>query len=384
MVSRPAKRRKSNGQGTIYPYRDGLWAGQVYVNESNGKRRRRTIYGTTRQDVEQQLVELRRRSEAGAPITPLDLTVGAYVEEWLTQVVSLRVRANTLAGYRYHADRYLLPDLGSRSLARLTARDVRLYLESLRGRGVGTRTVQYVHGTLRAALEDAVREELLDKNVAKLVRVPRPARVEREPLSVEEVRLLLKATREHRLHAMFLVFALLGLRRSEVLGLRWPDVDLDKGFLVVRNGLQRIDGKLQLLPPKTSRSRRTVPLPEVVRRGLADHRVRQDREREALGATWPDLGFVFTTPVGTPIDPSNCTRVVQDARKAAGLRPVRLHDFRHGAVSVLLALGVPPRTTMDIVGHTTLEMTMNVYGHVSLEEKRDALDKVGELFREGS
>jgi integrase len=117
-------------------------------------------------------------------------------------------------------------------------------------------------------------------------------------------------------------------------------------------------------------------------RALKAHRAGQERERLELGASWPASGFVFTSVVGTPIDPRNCTRLVQGACKRAGVRVVRLHDFRHGCVSVLLGLGVPPRTTMDIVGHTTMEMTMNVYGHVSIEDKREALDRVNELLDE--
>jgi integrase len=312
----------------------------------------------------------------------MDLTVGRYLREWLDQVVVQRVRPNTLAGYRYHVDRYLVPGLGRRRVARLSGRDVRIYLEELRHRGVGARTVQYVHATLRAALEDAVREELLERNVAKLVRVPAPVRVERQPLTVDEVRVLLRATRGHRLHALFVVFALLGLRRSEALALRWADVDLDEGVLKVRGGLQRVDGQLMVLPTKTPRSRRSVPLPPVVVERLVEHRERQLSERDELGTGWPDLGFVFTSVVGTPLDPRNCTRVVQLACERAGVRKVRLHDFRHGCVSVLLDMGVPPRTAMEIVGHTTLEMTMNVSGHVSLESRREALNRLGDLFEE--
>src|SRR5699024_8322701 len=139
---------------------------------ADGRRVRRTVYGRSRSDVEAKMAELREREEAGRPITPLSLTLADYLREWLGQVVSVRVRANTLSGYRYHAERYLIPDLGRKKLTRLSAREVRLYMDSLRKRDVGARTVQYVHTTLRAALEDAVREEILEKNVAKLVRVP--------------------------------------------------------------------------------------------------------------------------------------------------------------------------------------------------------------------
>lgn len=382
MSDKPKRQKKANGEGTVYKRADGKWAGQVYINQSDGRRVRRTLYGATRKEVSQKIAELRDRSEKGAPVAPQNLTLEAYLNEWLDTIVVTRVRPNTLKNYRVHVDRYLVPDLGRRPLAKLTARELRLYFESLRRRGVGPRAIQRAHMTLRAALEDAMREEILDRNVAKLVRVPTPPRAEREPLSVDEVRAFLKSTRDERLHAMFVVFALLGLRRSEVLGLRWEDLDLEGGFLSVRRGLQRIDGKLLVLPPKTARSRRTIPLPPVVVEKLKTHQEQQQAERATLGEKWPTQGYVFTTPIGTPIDPDNCSKLVRAALKQAGVRNVRLHDFRHGCVSVLLGLGVPPRTAMDIVGHSTIEMTMNVYGHVSLDDKRDALDKLGTLFEE--
>lgn len=375
------QRKRPWGDGSIHLRRDGRWSGQLFVTESTtGRRRRRTLYGKTRDEVAERMQELLDLERRGEPIAPSTLTLSDYLDEWLTSVVSVRVRANTLAGYRYHVDRYLREDIGKRPLGSLTAREVRVYLDRLRARGVGTRTVQYVHGTLRAALEDAVREEIIGKNVAKLVRVPRPVKQDRTPLNVDEARMLLRQTREHRLHAMLVVFVVLGMRRSEVLGLMWEDVDLDQGTVLVQRGLQRIDGELRLLPTKTLRSRRTVPLPGLVVEALREHRRRQGQEREQLGPRWGDLGFVFTTPVGTPIDPRNCSRIVQDACRSAGVRVVRLHDFRHGAVSLLLGMGVPPRTVMEVVGHSTMDLTMTVYGHVSLNETRAAMNGFGRLL----
>lgn len=191
------------------------------------------------------------------------------------------------------------------------------------------------------------------------------------------------ATREDRFHALLVVIALLGLRRSEALGLRWEDVDLGAGTLTVRRGLHRIDGELRLMETKTARSRRTIPLPAPVLRVLEQHRHRQEEERLALGPTWPGSGFVFTTTIGTPIDPDNCSKLVKAALKSAGVRQVRMHEFRHGCVSVLLALGVPPRTVMEIAGSSALEMTMNVYAQVTLDDKREALEKLGGLLEGG-
>jgi integrase len=190
----------------------------------------------------------------------------------------------------------------------------------------------------------------------------------------------LRANRDDRLYALFVVIALLGLRRSEALGLQWSDIDLDRGILSVRTGLHRVAGELQLMETKTRRSRRTIPLPAFAADALRDHRKLQEEELRDLGVA--SNGFVFTTGLGTPLDPDNTTKLVKKALKTAGVRDVRMHDFRHGCVSVLMGLGVPPRIVMEIAGHSGLEMTMNVYSHVSLDDKKAALDKLGDLFGE--
>jgi integrase len=350
------------------------------VTESDGVRRRRWVYGSSRAEATAALAQLQRKNEASVPIPPSHLTLGRYLDEWLTQIVAPRVRPNTLAGYRFHIDRYLKPDLGKKRMGALSARELRFYLERLKQRGIGVRTIRYVHATLRAALEDAVREELIEKNVAKLVRPPATPRSEREPLTIDEIRTFLEANKEDRLYALFVVIALLGLCRSEALGLQWQDVDLDRGTLSVRRGLHRIDGRLVSMETRTRRSQRTIPLPPLVTRALVAHRAAQVLERRELAGADVDSGHVFSTTLGTPLDPDNTTKAVNRALKHAGVRDVRLHDFRHGCVSVLMGLGVPPRIVMEIAGHSALEMTMNVYAHVSLDDKQAALDRLGALF----
>ena len=181
---------------------------------------------------------------------------------------------------------------------------------------------------------------------------------------------------------MFVTLALLGLSRSEALGLRWEDVDLVVGTMQIRRGLHRIEGKLQVMPTKTERSQRTIPLPAPVLSALRTHLSSQERERGQLGSRWPDTGFVFTTPIGTPIDPDNCSKLVRacSSRPVSGSFACTTSDT--GAYPCSWASGVPPRTVMEIAGHSALEMTMNVYAHVSLDDKRQALDKLGDLFEE--
>ncbi|RYP88678.1 site-specific integrase [Nocardioides guangzhouensis] len=376
------RRNRPRGAGTAYKRADGRWAAQIFVTESGTNRRvRKTIYAKTRKELEEKRTELISAEARREPIPPSKLTVAAYLEEWLEHLAKPRVRPTTFVAYRNYVEKYLVPGLGSKPVGRLSAREVRLYLDDLRRSGTGARTIQYLHATLRAALEDAVREELIPKNVAKLVRVARPERTERQPLSVEDVRTLLTKHDGHEIQPMLAVFALLGMRRSEVLGLKWEDVDLAAGSLKVRRGLQRVNGQLVDMQTKTERSRRTVPLPAYVLELLRLQADQQAKWRVEAEGAFTETDYVFTTHVGTPIDPRNCTRVVQNACKRAGVRVVRLHDFRHGCVSVLLDLGVPPRTAMEIVGHTTIEMTMNVYGHVSIDSMRSAMDQLGDLFQ---
>jgi integrase len=372
--------KRANREGSIYRRQDGRWVASLYVQTSTRTWERRYLYGKTRGDVEQKLSKLREKIESDAPIAPAKLTVGAYLIEWVEQVAARRVRRSTLYNYRLYIERNLVPGLGAKRLDKLTARDVRLFLDRLRDSGVGARTVQYTHATLRAALEDAVRDELIARNVARLVRVARPRARERQPLTAAQATTLLKSARDDRLYALFVVLLVLGMRRSEALGLRWDDVDLDGRALTVRHTLHRQGSSLVLLPPKTERSRRTIPLPRFVADALAEHQRRQGAEKAASSPDWRDTGFVFTTSIGTPIDPRNCSRKFAAQCRIAGVPVVPLHALRHTCVSLLLSMGVPPRVVMEIVGHSALEMTMNVYGHVDLESRRDALDRLADLF----
>ena len=197
------------------------------------------------------------------------------------------------------------------------------------------RMVQWVHSTLCAALQHAFAEDLVTRNVARGVRIETPEKVTViEPFNVDEAREFLRKVRGHRLYALWVTVLLLGLRRSEACGLHWSDVDLDKGTLRITRGLQRTGVVLRELPTKTRRSRRTVPLPAVVMQALREHRDRQDKER-ASTRHWQDTPYVFTSRIGTPLEPRTLTRTFHALCERHGLRRVRLHDLRHTCVSLL-------------------------------------------------
>jgi integrase len=322
------------------------------------------------------------------PVPDGSMTVGEYLDQWLAEVAAKQVRASTYTGYETNVRLHIKPLIGSKKLAKLTARDVRRMIEALRSkplsRGTGImsdRAVQYVHATLRAALEQACREELIPRNVAKLVQASVRDAKQHQPYSSEESKRLLVHAAGHRLHALWVMLVMLGLRRGEALALRWTDVDLDAGSVAVLGSLQRVGNQLQRVPTKTRGSLRTIPLPAPCVEALRSHRARQNSDRLAAGPRWMATDLVFTTRHGTPVEPRTVNRMFQALTDAASLRPVRVHDLRHGCVSLLLSLGVPPRTVMQIVGHTVMEMTMERYGHVNLDDQREALNLLDQELR---
>jgi integrase len=172
---------------------------------------------------------------------------------------------------------------------------------------------------------------------------------------------------------------MLGLRRGEVLGLRWEDVDLNAGTLRITGALQRLNGQLERTATKTKSSKRALSLPAVLVRTLQTHRDRQDLERQ--GAEWKEHGLVFSTVVGTPIDPRNLNRQFRSILKKAGLpTTTRFHDLRHSAATFMLLIGVPLKVISKILGHTQIATTADVYAHILPELERDAADRMDELF----
>lgn len=219
-----------------------------------------------------------------------------------------------------------------------------------------------------------MREEEIPRNVARNVRTgtPRPRRF--EPLTADEARQFLDAANEHRLHALFELALHTGLRKGELLGLRWEDLNLDRGTAAIRRTLQRTktDG-LTTLPTKTRASERRIALPARCLQSLKVHHEEQQHERDTAGTTWQHNGHVFTTPQGRPIDPTNLTRTFTALLRKAGLRRIRFHDLRHSTATLLLEQGVELVVIKELLGHAHIGVTATVYAHVRLRLQRDAL-----------
>ena len=390
-------KRRANGEGTITKRADGRYQAAAYVYRPDGTRTRKFVYGKTRAEAAEKLTEIQEKTRQGIPAATSAMPLGDYLTYWLRAVAAVRLKPSTLMSYEVMALIYITPALGKKRLNRLSPADVRRFLAEFRDgclcclRGIdadraeddrkccakgrccqrrpSARTVQYVHAVLRSALQHAVREELVARNVARIVETPQVARQEVRPLDGAEARMLLKAARSHRLYALWLLLVSVGLRRGEVLALTWDDIDFERRQLRVRRNLQRIKTELVFGTPKTARSLRTVPLPGRCVDALRRRQVAQRTERAAAGTSWDPLphqpaGLVFTTPTGRPTDPRSLNRMLAVLCRTANVRGVRVHDLRHTCASLLLAQGVDARTIMEMLGHSTITMTLDTYAHV--------------------
>ena len=364
--------KRGNNEGSISKRADGRWTGRVTL--PSGKRK--DFYGRTRAEVAQKVASALRDIEHGQPVISEKELVASYLDRWLADTVRTSVRPSTYASYAQHVRDHLSPHVGRVRLAALAPQHVQKLLNDLQEAGLSPMTVLHVRATLRRALGQALKWGLVTRNAAALVDPPKAKRHKVEAISTEGARAILTALRGHRLEALFTVAIAVGLRQGEALGLRWQDVDLEQGKLSVRNALQRVNGKLQLVEPKSASSHRTVPLPAIAVLALRQHRALQGRERLQAGDRWVESDHVFASAVGAPIDGPNVTRTFQKLLAAAGLPRHRFHDLRHDCATLLLAQGVNMRVVMETLGHSQISLTMDTYSHVLPDLQREAANQM--------
>src|SRR5260370_33011166 len=369
--------RRGNREGSLTQRKDGLWQGAVTMSDG----RRKFLYGS-REEVRRKVAAAVHAVDAGTMSDSRGITVGEFLDQWLADVVRPNVRPWTFAGYEVNVRLHLKPTIGRLQLDRLTPLQVQQLLNTKAASGLETKSVRYIRGTLRTALNQAVRWGLIARNAASLVDGPRVERYEIQPFTPDEARTFLASMKGDRLEALYSVALTMGLRQGEALGLRWHDVDLSLGYLKVSKQLQRIDGKSQLVEPKTPRSRRTVAMPISIVSALKAHQGRQQAEKEAAADRWVDHGLVFTRPNGKPIDPTRVSKEFHRHLDRAGLPQRRFHDLRHSCATLLLVQGVSPRVVMDVLGHSQIGLTMNTYTHVIPELRRQAADRMDDLLND--
>jgi len=369
--------KRGQNEGSIYKRKDGRWAGAVSLGYVGGKLKRKAVYGGTRREVQDRMTVILRDQLRGIPAIGERQTLADFLERWLSDVVRPSVRPRTHTSYEQLVRLHLKPALGRLPLVKLTPEHVQQFMNDKLGAGLSARTVQYLRAVLRRALSQALRWNLVARNVATLVDPPKAKRKAVRVMSPDEVSLFLDAAKGQRFEPLLIVAISTGLRQGELLGLRWEDVDLPASVIHVRHAVQRINSKLTLTEPKTERSRRTIRLPQIAAKALQTQRARQNEERLAAGGRWNDLGFVFGTSIGTPLDARNLTRHFARVLTRAGLPRLKFHSLRHSCASLLLTQHVPARAVMELLGHSEIRLTMDTYSHVMpqlMTEAANAMD----------
>lgn len=438
--------RRGNNEGSIYRYRNG-WAGQVSLSDGS----RPTFYGPTREDVQEKIRKALRAVEDGVPVVTTRITVAEYLDQWVTVVLPSRVVSGTLAestadSYADQVRLHLAPILGHHELRKLTPAHVRQWMtrkltepsaaglaqraawdaaaaekaaqrvkeaaesapsgrtrrkpaarqatkpERKPVKPLSTRSVAYALAILTAALGDAVREELITRNVAALVKPPRKAEAPIRSLDEGEARKVVAVALVDRMAPLWLVLLALGLRKGEALALRWEALDLDAGTVaVIRKQRRRKAGidpetgrqRWELVEDddlKTRGSKAVLALPEMVVVVLREHQRRQDQAKQEatekaekhsidLADLWADDGLVLTTAAGRPVDPRNVNRWWDSVCEQAGVRRVRVHDLRHTAATLLFRAGVDLNEIRALLRHTRIGTTADIYVDV-LEDVR--------------
>jgi integrase len=346
--------------------------------------RRRTRYATVKggkKAAQQELRRLLATVDEGRFVEPSKLTVGQYLERWLDEHAKHKVSAKTFERYAELLRLHAVPVIGHHPLTRLEPLHIQAIHAGMRVRHLSAQTIKHCHRVLSEALKQAVRLRLVADNPAAAVDAPRVARIEMKVLDQAQTGALLRAAEKSTIYAPVLLAVTTGMRRGEILGLHWKDVDLDRRNLSVAQTLEETKaGGLVFKTPKTERSRRTITLPAIAVDALRQHRARQAADRLRVGSLWIDHDLVCCRPDGMPLSPRQLSKTFAALSRRLKLG-VRFHDLRHTHMSHLLAAGVHPKVASERAGHASISITLDVYSHVIPGMQEDAANKIDDALR---
>lgn len=391
--------KNANGRSTIYKGKDGYWHGRVTVGvKLDGSPDRRHTMSKSKAKVTEKVSELERlRDQGNIPKIGQKWTFGSWLEHWLENIAKPSIRVRTYEAYQNAVNKHLIPGLGKHRLERLEPEHLEAFYRQMIKDGSSPGNAHQVHRTARTALGVAHRRGHITRNAAALAKAPRVPEDEVEPFTIAEAQAILDEARTRRNSARWAIALALGLRQGEVLGIKWDHVDLDTSTIRIRRQRQRpryahgctdtcgkkpghcpqrIQTNEEDAETKSAAGRRVIGLPDELVSMLKLHRAEQDREREEAANLWQEGGWVFTDVLGRPINPQTDYHAWKALLKRAGVRTARLHDARHTAATVLLALGVPERTTMSIMGWSSTAMAAR-YQHVTDPIRQDVAKRVG-------
>jgi integrase len=369
--------RRRHGEGSLFQRKDGRYVAQVKLD--SGKKKQR--YFKSEKEARLALRKMLHEKEQGTLPTGPQQTLKVYLDQWLEQVHKPAIRTSTYYMYRTVLDKHIIPALGHIRVQQLTPQQVQAFYASKLEDGFGANWVKKFHIVLHAALENAVRWNLVARNVCDLVTPPVPQQMKIQPLTPEQVRRLLGAARGHKLEALITLAVNTGMRRGELLGLHWQDIDFEAECLYVRRSVSRVGTfGIKELDPKTQRSKRKIELSPFVVETLKRHQEQQQMMREKVGNRWKEQGIVFCNRYGGYIEVSNLHVAFKQLLESAELPDIRFHDLRHSVASILLSMEVHPKVVQELLGHSHISITIAIYSHLFPSLQKRAINRLDDLF----
>lgn len=393
-------KKRSNGEGSIIKRQDGRWSAYIsnVLDPSTGKLKRKYFYGKTQKEVLNKLTEARNKQNTGRVIDPVKITLGEFLDLWLQEFKKPILRPSTYESYEYIIRLHIKPSLGNILLKDLKPEQVQIYYNQKLKNGrvdkstrpdLSVRTIRYIHTILKQALEQAVKNQYIDKNIASLTSIPPKKKKEVRVLSVEEQKHFLEHLCNIRLRAAFQLALASGVRLGELLALQWSDINFEEGTIHITKSLRRIktfdknsSTKTAIIfqEPKTESGKRYIPIPPSILLSLKEHKKKQNEEKLLLGECYMDNNLVFCTEFGKPLEPRNFTRLFYSITKKSNLEGVNFHALRHTYATRLLEANEHPKVVQELLGHSSITMTLDIYSHVMPDVKKAAAHKIDFLF----
>ena len=370
-------KQRGHGEGSIYQRKDGRWVASITLEN----RKRKQFYGKTRKEVQEKLRVALNEQKQGTLATGPQQTLKQYLEYWLEDVHKPAIRLSSYMQYRGILDKHIFPLLGHIQVQKLTPQQVQSFYARKEKEGLALGTIRTIHAVLHNALSHAVSINLVSRNVSDVVNPPRLVKHERHPLTIEQAQKLLQHVQGHSLEGLITVALATGMRRGELLGLRWQDIHFDTKSLQIQRTIsrQRKNGIVES-EPKTSRGRRNIILPPFAIEALKQHHTRQLEARLKVGSAWEESNFVFCNGHGGFLEPSQLHMMFRNLLKEADLPQIRFHDLRHSAATMMLTMGVHPKVVQELLGHSSISLTLDTYSHVLPSMQQEAMDKLDALF----
>jgi integrase len=378
---RSKKDRQPKGEGSVFQRKDGRWIAQVTLEDG----RQKQFYASSEKEAWGKLHEALREAEQGTILLERDQRLSQYLDHWLEQIERPTLKVSSYKRYRSILDHHLIPALGHLYMRKLRVEHLDRFYAKKQADGLAPQTIHLIHSVLHQALETAVRRHYLSRNVCDDAVLPRIPRRDIHPLSTEQASRLLQVARGHRLETLIALALTTGMRRGELLALTWDDIDLVAGRVSIRRTVNRYGAGAGYVvsEPKTAKGRRSIVLPPFVRDLLQHHRIAQQELKAQAGTRWQEHGLVFASNMGTFFHPNRLLKEFHQLLSEAGLPPMRFHDLRHSAATILLSMGVHPKVVQEILGHSDISMTLDTYSHVLPTLQQEAMAKLEQAFGSG-